>query len=109
MTHRKTSHWHNNKTNKCKTETLYRNHLYLAVPWLRRLVAGLAQRRPGFDPGSVHVRFVVDRVALEEVFPRVLRFSPVNFIPPVHHYLEKMKNNLSFFSSSSSQVLHNKP
>jgi hypothetical protein len=38
---------------------------------------------------SVHVGFVVDKVALGQVFPRVLRFSPVNFIPPVLHYLEK--------------------
>jgi hypothetical protein len=28
-----------------------------AVPWLRRLVAGLSPWRPGFDPGSVHVGF----------------------------------------------------
>jgi hypothetical protein len=42
-------------------------------------------RRPGFDPGSVHVGFVVDKVALGQVFPRVLRFSPVNFIPPLLH------------------------
>jgi hypothetical protein len=46
-------------------------------------------RRPGFDRGSVHVGFVVDRVAVEQVFPRVLWCSPVNFIPPVLHYLEK--------------------
>jgi hypothetical protein len=46
-------------------------------------------RRPGFDPGSVHVGFVVDKVARDQVFPRILRFSPVNFIPPVLHYLEK--------------------
>jgi hypothetical protein len=61
------------------------------VPWLRRLVAGLLLRRPGFDPGSVHVGFVVDKVAQGQVFfpPRVLRFSPVNFIPPVLHYTEK--------------------
>jgi hypothetical protein len=39
----------------------------------------------GFDPGSVHVGFVVDRVAPGQVFLRVLRFSPVNFIPPVLH------------------------
>jgi hypothetical protein len=39
------------------------------VPWLRRLVAGLSPRRPGFDPGSVHVRFVVDKVALGQVPP----------------------------------------
>ena len=44
------------------------------------------------NPGSVHVRFVVDKVALGQVFPRVLRFFPVNFIPPVLHYTEKRKN-----------------
>ena len=49
-----------------------------AVPWLRRSVAGLSPRRPGFDPGSVHVGFVVDNVALGQVFLRVLRFSPVS-------------------------------
>jgi hypothetical protein len=59
------------------------------VPWLRRLVAGLSPRRPGLDPGSVYVRFVVDKVALGQVFPQVLRFSPVNFIPLVLHYFEK--------------------
>jgi hypothetical protein len=62
------------------------NTLRWAVPWLRRLAAGLPPRRPGFDPGSVHVGFVVDKVALGQVFPRVLRFSPVNYIPPVLHY-----------------------
>ena len=62
---------------------------HVAVPWLRRLVAGLPPQRPGFDPGSVHVGFVVDKVALGQVFPRVLRFSPVSFIPPVLHYLER--------------------
>jgi hypothetical protein len=35
--------------------------------------------------------FVVVIVALGQVFPPVLRFSPVNFIPPVLHYLEKSK------------------
>jgi hypothetical protein len=64
------------------------------VPWLRRLVTGLSPRRPGFDPGSVHVGFVVNKVALGQVFPRVIRFSPVNFIPPVLQYLEKMKKKL---------------
>jgi hypothetical protein len=39
------------------------------VLWLRLLVAGLSPRRPGFDPGSVHVGFVVDKVALGQVFP----------------------------------------
>jgi hypothetical protein len=57
----------------------------MAVPWLRRLVAGLSPRRPGFDPGSVHVGFVVDKVALGHVFLGVLRFSPVSFVPPLLH------------------------
>jgi hypothetical protein len=48
------------------------------VPWLRRLVVGLSPRRPG----SLHVRFVVDRVALGQVFfPRGLRFL-VSITPP---------------------------
>jgi hypothetical protein len=43
-------------------------NITLTVPWLRRLVAGLSQRRPGFDPASVNVGFVVDKVALGQVF-----------------------------------------
>jgi hypothetical protein len=39
------------------------------APWLRRLAAGLPSRRPGFDPGSVHVGFVVDKVALRQFPP----------------------------------------
>jgi hypothetical protein len=58
--------------------------------------AGLSPRRPGFDPGSVHVGFVVDRLSLGHVFPRVLLFSHVNFIPPVLHYSEKRKNTNYF-------------
>jgi hypothetical protein len=49
---------------------------------LRRLVADPSPRRPGFAPGSVQVGFVVDNAALGQVFLRVLRFSPVNIIPP---------------------------
>jgi hypothetical protein len=42
-------------------------------------------RRPLTAEARVHVGFVVDKVALGQVFLRVLRFSPVNFIPPVLH------------------------
>jgi len=31
------------------------------------------------------VRFVVDKVALGQVFPRVSRFSHVSIIPPMPH------------------------
>jgi hypothetical protein len=61
--------------------------------------AGLPPRRPGFNIGSVHVGFVVDKVAWGQVFLRVLRFSPVNFIPPVLHENGKAEKT----STSSSQ------
>jgi hypothetical protein len=38
------------------------------VPWLRRLVAGFPPLRPEFEPGSNHVGFIVDKVALRQVF-----------------------------------------
>jgi hypothetical protein len=57
------------------------NILQRAVPLLRWLVAGFSPRRPGFAPRSVHVGFVVDRVAVGQGFSRVLRFSPVYIIP----------------------------
>jgi hypothetical protein len=72
------------------SRTCHMTSLAKAVPWLR-LVAGLSPRRTGFDPSSVHVGFMVYKVALGQVFPRVFRCSLVNFIPPVLHYLEKRK------------------
>jgi hypothetical protein len=55
-------------------------------------IRGLAVAQ-AVDPVSVHVGFVVDKVALRQVFLRVLRFSPVNFIQPVLHYKETGKKN----------------
>ena len=37
-------------------------------------VAGFSSQRPDFNPSPVHVRFVVKKVALEQVFLVVLRF-----------------------------------
>jgi hypothetical protein len=74
------------------------------VPPLRLLVAGLSLRRPGFDHRSVHVWIVVDKVALGQVLLRVLRFSPVNFIPPGLHY-KKNRKKLTIIITG----LHNKP
>jgi hypothetical protein len=34
----------------------------MAVPWVRRLVAGFPARRPGFERGLGHVGFMVDKV-----------------------------------------------
>jgi hypothetical protein len=51
--------------------------------------------------------FVVDEVALGQVFPRVLRFSPVNFIPPALHYQEKDKKIITIVIFIIGS--HNKP
>jgi hypothetical protein len=51
---------------------------FWAVSWLRSLVAGISPRSHGFAPVSIHVGFMVDKVALGQVFLRVFRFSPVN-------------------------------
>ena len=53
----------------CQFRSTDSNTYYQAVPWLRRLLAGLSPRRPEFHPGSDHVVFVVDKVALGQVFP----------------------------------------
>jgi hypothetical protein len=79
-----------------------------AVLWLRWLVAGLSTRRPGFDPRSVHVGFVVDKVALGQVFLRVVGFLlSISF----HWYSINCKNLVKklLIHLSSSLGLHKKP
>jgi hypothetical protein len=49
--------------------------------WLRELFTGLSPWRFGFTPRSVHMRFVVDKVALGLVFIQVCLFSAVSIIP----------------------------
>jgi hypothetical protein len=51
----------------------------------RRPLTAEARVRSRFSPCGI----AVDKVTLGQVSPRVLRVSPVNFIPPVLHYLEK--------------------
>jgi hypothetical protein len=48
---------------------------FLAVPEIRRLLSGFPPRLSGFDPGSSHVGFVVDKVALGPVFSEYFGFS----------------------------------
>jgi hypothetical protein len=59
----------------------HHHHCMQAVPWLKRLVAGLSPRMPGFVPRSVHFVIVVYTVALGHVCLRVIPFSPVSIIP----------------------------
>jgi hypothetical protein len=51
----------------------------LAAPELKRLVAGFPPRRPGFNPRSGHVGFVVDKVALGQVFSEYFGFPYQSF------------------------------
>ena len=56
-----------------------------AVPWLRWLVAGLLPRMPKFDPRAVNMGFVVYKVELGQVSPRVLRIPTVIAILSMLH------------------------
>jgi hypothetical protein len=62
----------------------------LDVPQFRCLVAGFPLRRPGFEPGSSDVTFMVNKVALGQVlceysgFPR--KFSLHRLIYAYHHH-----------------------
>jgi len=47
----------------------------LAITWLRELVTLLSPRRPGFVPRPIHVGFVIDKMALRQVFPNASVFS----------------------------------
>ena len=64
------------------------------MPCLKRLVPGPLLRSPGFHSRSFHVRFVMDKVALRQVFFRVLRFSPASIIPPM--FLTHLRVYLAF-------------
>jgi hypothetical protein len=51
------------------------------MPWLRWLVAGLSPWGPEFVPRSIHVGFVVDKVALGQFFSEFFGFPLVIIIP----------------------------
>ena len=61
------------------------NKMQHTLPWVKRLVAGLSPRRVGFNPSPIHVRFVVGKVALRHVSPRVLWFCTLKIIPVMRH------------------------
>jgi hypothetical protein len=74
----------------------------LAGPKLRRLVTGFAQRRPGFEPGLGHVGFVVDKVALEQVFSEPFSF-PCQFA--FHRLLHNHHHHLSSGAGTVGQTV----
>ena len=65
------------------TECLYcklLSALNKAVTWLRRLVASLSPRMPGFEATQVNRRYVVDKVALGQDFLKVPLFPYIDII-----------------------------
>ena len=64
------------------------NELRYGVPPLnivRMDYRRLSPRGPEFDPRSVHMRYVMDKVALGQISVPVLLFSPVSIVPLVLH------------------------
>ena len=49
------------------------------VVWFRNLFFTLASRRTGFDHKVAHVKFVMGKVALEQIFVRLLGFFPFKY------------------------------
>jgi hypothetical protein len=75
--------------------TSFRIILFKAVPHLRRLVSGILPRRPGFTPRPIHVGFVVDKVALGQVFLQVLRFPTSVSFKLIHLVTDATKSQYS--------------
>jgi hypothetical protein len=63
---------------------------------LRRVVAGFSLRSPGFDRSSVHLCFVVNKLAMGQVLVRVIFFSPVSYIPSMLHTYLHLRVDLSW-------------
>jgi hypothetical protein len=55
-------------------ESVFMWAYHLAVPWLRQLVTGLSLQTPRLTLVSLHVGFVVGKVALGQLFLRSLQF-----------------------------------
>jgi hypothetical protein len=60
----------------------FSNKLILRHAMAQAVKPRLSQRKPGFTPGPHLSGFVADKVAVGQVFLRVLWFSSVSMIPP---------------------------
>jgi hypothetical protein len=57
-----------------------------AASWFKGLVADFLLRRPGFQPGSGQVGFVVDKVALGQVFSLYFGFPCQSLFHQILHH-----------------------
>jgi hypothetical protein len=70
-------------------------------------MAYVVSHQLGFAHGSVHVAFVVEKVAMGQIFLRVLHFSPVNIIPPwLHIHLSSSGGLLMATAQQQSQPIN---
>jgi hypothetical protein len=77
------------------------SNIFMAL--FRRLVAGFPPRRPGFNPRSGYVGFVVDEMALRQGFLRALRFPLPVIIPPTAPYSSSSSSNIrGWYNRSNS-------
>jgi hypothetical protein len=66
-------------------------------------VTGLSLQRPRFNPRSLHMGFVMDKVTLGQVSLQVLGFIFVNIIPPMLH--THLHLNATLITRTSRQSL----
>jgi hypothetical protein len=59
----------------CEIETDFLHVIQINLTLQGRAIAGLSTSKSRFDPRSVYMRFVVEKVALGQVFLQVLQFS----------------------------------
>ena len=65
---------------------------------LKGAYQGLSLRRIGFDPETVGVVFVVDKLSLSQIFPQVLRYFCISIIPlflPTHLNVPVVRTGVS--------------
>jgi len=72
------------------------------VPWLGLSFFGIYRCVDAFRRSPVHVRGVVHKVSVEQIFLRVFRFYPTNILPPVkQHYDGIFDKHFGFRLSAS--------
>jgi hypothetical protein len=74
---------------------------------LKRLVAGFPPRRPWFEPGSDHVGFVVDKVALGQVFSEYFGFPYQSLFHQLLHNHPHLSSGACTIGQKWPQYLEN--
>jgi hypothetical protein len=76
----------------------------MAAPQLRRLVAGFPPWRPGFEHGYGHVGFVVDKVAMAQVFSVYFGFPCQSSFNQLFHNHHQHLGLVQYASSTAAPL-----